>query len=225
MGHIRPPLRLPALLTAVTTLGLWAPPGLDAQPIVRHTRTEYYDVRGNTPEDLRRAMLRLGPVHEGERVYGRTDWTLRWRYSYEPHDRWGCTVTRLDIELETVITLPRWDPPRTADPEVVRAWGRFIRALEEHEEGHRTIADAAAREARRRLRRVRAPTCSLLGTEIDEEGQRIIAEHERRSGEYDEETARGRTQGAVWPPPVPALGAAPPPLGSVTSWVRRPAGT
>ena len=109
-------------------------------------------------------------------------------------------MTQVEVELETIITLPEWSPPESADPELVAAWDRFLEALTLHEEGHKTNGEEAAREARRELRRVTAPACSLIERGVNDRGHEIIDKYQRRNAEYDEETARGMSQGAVWPP-------------------------
>ena len=187
-------------LRAATLASLAFSTAAAAQPVREHHRTDTFLVRGETARDLLEEMRRSGPPHEGSRVFGYTSWTVRWSYRYEPDDTRGCEVTHVEVELETVITLPEWSPPAGADTGLVDEWGRFLDALTRHEEGHKAHGVAAARAARRELGRVRAPACSLIEDEVNMRGEAIIGRHARLDKVYDEETGRGAGQGAVWPP-------------------------
>ena len=47
--------------------------------------------------------------------------------------------------------LPRWDPPAGVSPSLVTLWDRYLTALRFHEDGHYSIAIAAADEVRQTL--------------------------------------------------------------------------
>src|SRR2546429_6174615 len=56
------------------------------------------------------------------------------------------TLFRSKVSLNVAVTLPRWKPPATASPEVVKAWQGYVKAVRVHEAGHRAIAERNARD-------------------------------------------------------------------------------
>ena len=118
-----------------------APP-LGERPTVRtHIVAETYDVTGNTADEVLASLLAGGPQSGGDIFFGRTVAQISLRYDPTPVAG-GCVLTDTSVDLTLTITLPRWTPP--PDPQLARDWGRFRRALAEHEDGHREIAEAGA---------------------------------------------------------------------------------
>ena len=160
---------------------------------------EHYTIFGSTAAELRRAMREAGPAENGRRWDGYTSWNLRWRFRYGMRTGF-CRITKVTVEYEPRIVLPRWNAPADA-PAMLRAqWNEFARALRTHEEGHRNIGAEAARQILRRIGDVTLPSCTHMAAEANRVGHRTLDEFRARQRQYDEETGHGRTQGAVWPP-------------------------
>ena len=82
----------------------------------------YYDIRGSTEEDLIQQMNWLGPVgNDGETSWGRCQWEG-------------------DGDLRIIVTMPRWTPPKDADPDLIAKWDNLVKNLAKHENGHAKIA-------------------------------------------------------------------------------------
>ena len=120
---------------------------------------------------------------------------------YRPiEDGGGCAIDDLTIEVSVTTHLPRWSRAAAAPSSLRGAWDRFVTALDQHERGHRVLAERAAETVRHRLLTISAPTCDRLDVEARQEMSVVMQEYERRQLAYDAETGHGRTQGAVWPP-------------------------
>jgi predicted secreted Zn-dependent protease len=166
---------------------------------VPRLRVETYDVEGTTAQEIRRDLNRRGPLSHGQRFDARTEWNVRWRFDLEPRDE-SCRATRPRVDLDVLVTLPRWRQPTDAPASLVERWQRYLRALENHEEGHAAIGASAADEIRAALAQLPpAPTCDEAERRANRAGQEIVGAHNRRDEEYDEQTDHGATQGARFP--------------------------
>lgn len=138
-----------------------------------------YDIAGTTLEDVVDAI-------EGMDEAGRADWSPAWEYDTDEHGQ----ITAVRVSVESSITLPRWVDEHNASGPEQTEWQRFLRALDDHEEGH--------------LQRVRHFLDStderlLHGDPSDavENWEWIINELQESSDRYDSETDHGRNAGTV----------------------------
>ncbi|MEP0546278.1 MAG: DUF922 domain-containing protein [Rhodothermales bacterium] len=168
--------------------------------IVRaRSETTYYDVRGASREDLAAALRKHGPRIQGSRFFGLTEWEVS--AEYRPAQAVaGCAISDLTVHIAVETHLPRWTPSGRASSDLHGAWDRFVTALDEHEEGHRALAEEAADTIRRRLASVRVAGCDQLDPVAQRAMMEVMNAYESRNLAYDAETGHGRTQGAVWPP-------------------------
>ena len=166
-------------------------------PVI-HDDIEYLDVAGNSKRELIEALDRLSvPDETGKRFYGHTHWELRWNYNVASEGA-ECRVTTVTATLDMTMSLPRWDPPRNADPALVRTWNAFVAGLREHEEGHRDIALAAAQEITNRIEAISpAANCAKLKRTVGIRANSLLDEYREKGRRYDRTTDHGRTQGAV----------------------------
>lgn len=188
-------------LAALLVVGGCAPAKAPAgATIPRAANAEYvfYDVTGSTPAELWSSMRAAAPLAGQQPAYGLTSWNVTWR------TRWGgtgqCRVTFADVQLQMRVTMPRWTPPADASPELVAQWETFIRALAVHEAGHASRAAEAARQVRRALEGVSMPTCGMMELRTRAVAEQVLNQHRARDRDYDAQTRRGATQGAIWPP-------------------------
>lgn len=188
------------LLAACTSSGIAVPDSLPPLPpsVAVDALDETYAVTGTTMATVTRSLRENGPVVDGRRVFGRHRWNVSWRYRSVPTAT-HCTLTDVRVSLMSRILLPEWSDRDAADPELVRAWGEFLEGLRTHELGHRALAYRAAAEIERELRRHTAPGCEFIGRNANDRGDFIVSRYRAAQDRYDEETGRGRTQGAVWP--------------------------
>lgn len=179
-----------------------AAPGGTAQasepPVFTVIDVNTYPVVGNSPDALLASLRTSGPKSEGDDFFGLTETQMAYRYWKEAGED-GCRLEQVRVDLNVVITLPRWDAPRQAPYELRRDWTRFDQSLRRHEDGHREIAEWGAREIYHALRNLRTSTCETIDAAAQRTAQRLRDLGERRQASYDHQTGHGRTQNAVWP--------------------------
>jgi predicted secreted Zn-dependent protease len=167
--------------------------------VQRHVDIEYYAVEGATVGELARSLLERGPINNGSRYFGQTDWTINAEYEWIG-DHTGCRIESLVVRVLVTLTLPRWDPPRNAPAELRSAWTGFARALTAHEHNHRRLAEEAADAIRWDLATLRYSDCRHSDERARQRVTGIIDEYSRRNRAYDEHTDHGGKEGALWPP-------------------------
>ena len=177
--------------------------GLLLQPIggdlVVLERPDFYEVKGSSAEELRRAMNLLGPRDDkGERRDASTHWTVRWDYRHRAVAG-VCYLTSFTTTLTVDTILPKWDG-EGAVPALQERWDDFLLALEEHEGGHADIGRRAAREIQERGSALSsARSCPALVDAIKSTSKVLLARHRKEDAEYDRRTDHGRSQGARFP--------------------------
>jgi len=161
---------------------------------------QYYDIDGSSAGALRDQINRLGPKDEsGKSRDALTVWSIEWSYAATSRPD-GCVLRDVKVALSVAVTLPRWKPPASATPEVVKSWQAYLRAVRLHEAGHRAIAERNAREVMAALTPLRGANCDLLSSDATRTAEQIVADGRARNRAYDVETKHGQTQGVVLGP-------------------------
>lgn len=155
-------------------------------------RTNYYDMTGDTLQGIREEIVRQRPWKEERDAF--TRWKVDWTFTMEDPGS-GCRLKSLDITTEITITMPRWNAAASEDEALKAAWIGYFKLLATHEEGHKQIALAAAKEARKRIVQLK-PTanCADLEGAINREGKKVIDQFAEREKVYDARTDHGRKQ-------------------------------
>ncbi len=178
-------------------LTLWA--AAAAAAVNSRDVRETYAISGSSAAELRRQMDTLGPPAPGGRFAGHTTWNIEWRYEYRRVGN-GCAIATVAVDLKTRIVLPAWRTESAAPAELRARWRQFMKALTDHEYGHRDHGMAAARDIDRGIAALPAhPTCEALGAAANALGTKILRQYNQRDLEYDHTTGHGRLQGAAWP--------------------------
>jgi predicted secreted Zn-dependent protease len=179
-------------LALVFACRLAAAPGDD--PVVTvETASHYYEIAGETAEQLRAAMDRTGPFDDaGTRHDAHTRWYVGWNLRCQP--------TRLVVTLKVTTTLPRWTDQFKAPRALSEQWNRYLDALRVHEAVHQDMARRTAdRTSALRKQLAPRPTCDQLVAAMSAMAKGLTDEGQRADVQYDKETDHGRTQGASFP--------------------------
>lgn len=181
------------LLTALLAAGtapVALPTGLRLTEAIEH-----YDVEATNLADFVAIMQARKADGDGDWP-GRTTATLRVRYRLVPADD-GCRIEGLDVALDVVVRLPRWEPADAVRPEIRDQWERMKTGIRTHEQGHRDIAVEAASRLVERLGAF-APTpvhdCDAVDRRILRERIKAQMAHQGRDQAYDRRTRHGLTQ-------------------------------
>jgi predicted secreted Zn-dependent protease len=172
---------------------------LDAPPGVRLTeRLVAYPVSGRTPSELRLALADSGLVdNSGAQSAALTKWHVTWAYTYGPGPSGDCELSRIRVALRVITTMPEWDPPPAADPDLVESWEHFENALIFHERGHALNGLDLAAEILAALRNLRpSDNCDRLASRANTKANGYLADAQDDDRAYDRATDHGATQGA-----------------------------
>src|SRR5947208_16789313 len=104
-------------------------PALDSAALARAAsratiaaREQYYDIDGSSAGALRNQIRRLGPKDEsGKSQDALTVWSIEWVYGTAQRGD-SCVLRDVKVTLDVAVTLPRWKPPATATPELLKTW-------------------------------------------------------------------------------------------------------
>lgn len=169
-------------------------PAACAEPEIS-VKTEYYQVEGNTVEELSDAMKRNAPARMGEH-FGSTKWNVIWNYKSLSEEA-GCSVTGSNVKLETVFYLPEWKGASGGDRKTRKKWDKFMKKLQSHEDGHQKIGLEAARKIEKTFNRAGTfQNCRELGRVLNQAAQTIMTEKRAEEVRYDLRTRHGLRQGA-----------------------------
>jgi len=161
---------------------------------------DYYTVTGTTARALRAEIDAKGPIGEdGRRSDGYTHWAMNWSYGFDTGAA-GCTTSRVVVDLDIRMTLPRWSAPPGTDAELISRWNRYVAAVRIHEDGHRNLAETAARDMRQALLVERsASDCDTLRNRLDSRANALLDDLRKQQAAYDRDTAFGQKQGVSRP--------------------------
>ncbi len=171
-----------------------------AEPTVSE-KIEYYDVTGNTPQEIRQDLNRIGPLTDAgrQRFDAVTNWYVRWRYNYARTSQ-SCSISSVSLTVEVAIKMPRLAPSPNRLAMVTSAFEDFAKNLMTHEKGHAQNGIDIARRIEEGIRKLPPESsCEQLGQIANALGNSLIKEANRADIEYDARTQHGRTQGARFP--------------------------
>jgi predicted secreted Zn-dependent protease len=171
-----------------------------ADPIVSEV-FKYYDVDGETAQDVRADLNRRGPIdgNEHRRFDAVTHWHVAWRYTYR-NSAGHCEIATASTHVDIAYAFPRLAPHSSAPSALRRAFADYLERLLVHEKGHGQTALDIAKRIEDGIRTLpSAPTCSALEVMANDLGHSLIKEANQLDIEYDARTEHGRTQGARFP--------------------------
>lgn len=183
----------PALLVTTT---LFLPISVTGRPVITSTMTTY-NIYGATAVEIRKSLNSNSPISIGNIPYDAfTKWHVTWNFSYQ-HNIDGCYVTNAATAVHIEMTMPWLRTP--IQGKVKQQWERYIRALLQHEHGHRDIGIAAANKIERELLLMKYSDCNRFEKKGHDMAHRIIDRYLKKEQNYDRTTQHGKTDGAHFP--------------------------
>lgn len=167
-----------------------------AQGIEITDHVEHYRIEGTTARELSVQMQQLGPRNDlGQRANGLTRWQVEWSHASEVSSG-ACRLTSMKVSISVVTTLPQWQPPRQAQPALVRQWEQFLVKLQQHEATHRQHGLQAAEAVRETVQAVPPQAdCHALERAIASAGRKEVRRYVAESRKYDALTNFGLKEG------------------------------
>jgi predicted secreted Zn-dependent protease len=168
-------------------------------PIVSE-KYEYYEIKGNSEDQLRSEMCRCGCRWKDGKTYdSETRWHVKWDYDYDRAPE-VCSVNSFRISADISFRYPKW--VRTSDVPLPLAakWDKYMKSLVAHENGHRDMVVKAAADLSRAVALLPpAPTCAELERMVQSLCHEQLNRLDAEAKSYDEATRHGVLQGAFFP--------------------------
>ncbi|OED43063.1 hypothetical protein AB833_04570 [Chromatiales bacterium (ex Bugula neritina AB1)] len=167
----------------------------------------YYDINGNTAEQLRNSIDRNRHLMVGNEPFDAvTDWNIKWQYNYQQTGA-TCVITQVSVKVLIDYRLPRWKKiHRQSNPALSMAWQRYMDNLIAHEHEHGRIAFNAADDVAQAILDSDTPadrpppsSCSELEIAANKSGMEIIELVRAQQKWFDRVTDHGANNGATFP--------------------------
>lgn len=154
-------------------------------------RTTYFMVQGATFAELDRALGMSGPLLSGgERHSGATKVSFSRNLEFAPQ-KTGCRLSRTNLKLDLVTTLPQWNAPRGADGKTRTMWKVLQRYIGEHEAHHSEIAKTWLDRMNAELIKLPAePSCAQMEVVATRRAREMLLAHEKAQRDFDRKEAR-----------------------------------
>lgn len=167
---------------------------LERCPITPTVR--WYDVRGNSPEEVRAALLEHGPKDDlGKRRFAYAEWSIHWNWKLDK-DR-NVDLSTVTISCEGSLVLPRFVPAADTSPELRSEWTRYFDRLMRHEEQHLAHPEQNAFLIIEKLKAAKAKDGELPLKRAQKIVQNVIYQIREMDRTYDLETNHGKSEG-IW---------------------------
>ncbi len=160
-------------------------------------RIKYYEVEGDTVEDLRSELSARTPIrHNGKPFHADTTWYVKWDTQWAMKDM-SCSIISVTTRVSIIFTLPKWADYKEARRNERDKWDRFFKLLVDHENGHKDIAVGSAKEIEKAVLNMESrKDCNILKHDSNHIGQKIMEKYHELTQQFDVETDHGRKQSA-----------------------------
>jgi len=180
-------------------LGL-AAPAVHAAP-VKNTitvTTNYYFVTGTTAAGIYQSLQQARPWRWTSGHDAQTLWDTRHHFTFQQTDG-RYAATGFELKTKVRVTLPFWQMPKDASPDLRQRWLDYVRNLYVHEQGHLDLTRQAVAGWEQRLGALGDfASAHELRSAIGQVGSNVLARVRRQEADYDAKTQHGVTQGAVF---------------------------
>ncbi len=162
---------------------------------IRPTIT-WYDVSGDSPEEIRTSLTEEGPKDEaGKRRFAYAEWSIHWNWKVDASK--NIDLSTVTIACSGSLTLPRYQPGPVASPELRAEWERYFERLMQHEEQHLSHPEENAFLILKKLKAAKAQDGELSLRRAQKIVQGVIYQIREMDRAYDRETNHGKSEG-IW---------------------------
>jgi predicted secreted Zn-dependent protease len=161
--------------------------GAASAEVVAQKSFSYFDISGNTADELDAALNARGPTTIGasSRHPGATRIRFGGQAIYVEKDG-RCHIGGVKVTVDTQIILPRWRDRSHASKRLSMVWDTLSADIRRHEQRHAEIAREHARMTEKAILRLpSAPNCDLLQERVNIESARNIEEHDKDQARFD----------------------------------------
>lgn len=174
--------------SSVTVEVISTPGDLGGHGGTRGPGFDFYEIRGETGEELWDDMLKRGRKTRQGVALAWCEIRLSCRLKIARHNR-AFSVAAVQAIPETRITMPKWTGYNNASNEMQKRWKRFYDAVKSHEEWHKHDFQSAVAEVERVVSHLpAADTEQELMAAANAATRRIADRFDQRQNDFDEST-------------------------------------
>jgi predicted secreted Zn-dependent protease len=175
----------PPVFGPTTTPLYTSTPWPDVDGLVIEKDVEYYNVTGNTLDELQASLYASGLHTPGGDAWASTESQFNFNYTSRQTAN-GCTLATVKVTLNLIYTYPRWKPSGEPTADTLYEWDRFIRELLRHEEHHGQISYETGQQFLTELRALPdAESCSALEEMLSDTVDEVSAAGNARQDAFD----------------------------------------
>ncbi len=173
-------------LSCALLLAFCMPGVADAEVIARKS-VSYFDIKGDTADELDAALNERGPLAMGSGSHhpGATKIRFGGNATYsEANGR--CYISGVKVTVDTEIMLPRWRDRRHANKQLSLIWDTLEADIRRHENRHVEIARQHARQMERQILSLpSASNCDALQEKANAITERETERHDADQARFD----------------------------------------
>lgn len=175
-------------------------PGLLLSAPLISSGIEYYEISGNSEQQIRHNLNAKTPVlFKGKKYDAYTKWNVRWNFWWSESQN-SCAISKVTVKLDVDQTLPKLIQSDSLTQSLSHQWETYYQALLEHEEGHKSLGLDAANEIEHAIKNLSAQSsCKTLESKANQLGHTIIKKYIKLEKDYDKRTNYGMNEGAIFP--------------------------
>lgn len=162
--------------------------GTASAEVIARKSFSYFDIKGNTADELDAALNAHGPATVGASSHHPAATRIRFGGEATYVERGGrCYIGDVKVTVDTEIILPRWRDRRHAEKRLPAVWDMLLTDIKRHEARHVEIArDHAHRLEQAILALGPESDCNRLQNKVTRATERTIALHDEAQAHFDE---------------------------------------
>lgn len=157
--------------------------------IVTNVSYSYFNVSGNTPAEIYRAILSRGPQVSGSKALASIATTATQGGRMEKTGG-SCRAVGYTIKLNIVIKRPRIANEQALPPADLQLWRQFSGFIKAHEEQHKDVWLSCAADLERKVKAVSAPSCAEASAKVKSLWKQMLARCDKTHRSYDAAQSR-----------------------------------
>ncbi len=182
---------LRCLALAITAMAFTVP-ALAKVTVTERIKT--YPITGSNGAEIARSIVKRGlRASNTNHAIASTSTSMKIVNVDSAIRRSRCVVTDVHVRLDLVYTYPHWRDRNRASPAVQRAWDKFMKRVERHEQKHGAISKDYARDIERTIRRAKGRVtnkCSDFGAAQARKMDRQTIQFQKRHERFDQRESR-----------------------------------
>ncbi|OHB33808.1 MAG: hypothetical protein A2X79_08220 [Desulfuromonadaceae bacterium GWB2_53_15] len=159
---------------------------------------DYYNITGMSETELWQQMKENGqPFNDNKRHAASVFYNVIWNVHTLMNEE-SCLINKVEVLLDVKYHMPHWSNQDSAPSNLRDWWARCYDVLLRHENGHRDLAEKAAREVQQKISEIPPhKTCKDLTETVNNTGNSVIDKYHQLQLDYDERTKLDLDQNAA----------------------------